>query len=93
MKSYEITIVNHQEVITGHDDESVLEAMRRQSLDPMIHGCYGGGCGRCRIRVVSGLYVVKQKMSSQHISLLDTENDIVLACSIAPQSNICIKLL
>ncbi|MDR1319153.1 MAG: 2Fe-2S iron-sulfur cluster binding domain-containing protein, partial [Treponema sp.] len=35
-------------------DEAVLKAMIRAGKGPLRHGCCGGGCGVCRMKIVSG---------------------------------------
>lgn len=55
----------------------------RQSIDV---GCRGGGCGLCRIRVLSGSYEAKV-MSKAHIGDLERRSNIVLACRIFPTSD------
>jgi ferredoxin len=53
-------------------------------------GCRGGGCGVCKIEVVSGTYVIG-KMSRVHVSLEDEARGIVLACQVRPRSDLVVR--
>ena len=64
-----------------------------QSLHKAVDvGCRGGGCGVCRIRVLSGSYEAKV-MSKTHIGEFERSNNIVLACRIFPTSDMEVKTL
>jgi ferredoxin len=52
-------------------------------------GCRNGGCGVCRVRVLSGR-VRAEKMSARHISPADREAGYALACRIYPESDLVI---
>ncbi len=54
-------------------------------------GCRGGGCGRCRIRIVSGAFDTK-KMSKKCIGDDALKNNITLACRTYPRSDIVFEL-
>ena len=55
-------------------------------------GCRGGGCGVCRIRILSGQYESK-KMSCKHVTGEDRERGIALACRIYPRGELRIEVL
>lgn len=69
-------------------DTPVLEAMKRSGIGPVLYGCFGGGCGVCKMRVLSGDYETVQKMSCVHIA--DSEKHNVLICCIVPRSDLVI---
>jgi ferredoxin len=52
-------------------------------------GCRGGGCGVCRVRVVSGDYTT-MRMSRAHVTEADEEAGIALACRLLPSSDIVV---
>jgi len=60
-------------------------------LEAIPVGCRGGGCGICRIRILTGRYESK-KMSRKHISEDDQARGIVLACRIYPLSELKIEV-
>jgi len=68
-------------------DESVLAAMLRTRCGPIRHGCCGGGCGVCRMRV-AGDYEKVRPMSRAHVSQADEREGIVLLCCIQPRGNL-----
>lgn len=54
-------------------------------------GCRRGGCGICRVRVLSGEFE-HSPMSHAHISNDDLAGGVVLACSIYPLSDLSLRL-
>lgn len=73
-------------------DESVLRAMEQQAQRCVPVGCRGGGCGRCKVRVLSGDYV-RGRMSIGHVSAEAAERGECLACRIYPLSDLLIECL
>ncbi len=74
------------------DGHRVLhEMLLRPSRDIPV-GCRGGGCGVCRVRVVSGRYVTR-RMSRAHISEDDEAAGIVLACRLIPLTDVVVQRL
>jgi ferredoxin len=69
-------------------DESVLAAMRRANSGPIRYGCFGGGCGACKMRIVSGSYAVMKPMSRAHVSIKEELNGFALLCCVCPLSNL-----
>jgi len=69
------------------EDEAVLSAMVRSRSGPVSHGCFGGGCGVCRIKVLEGSYEKVKKMSRAHVSQADESGGIALLCCIQPRSD------
>ncbi|MDR1440007.1 MAG: 2Fe-2S iron-sulfur cluster binding domain-containing protein [Clostridiales bacterium] len=71
-------------------DEYLLNAMIRARAGPVAHGCCGGGCGVCRMRIVSGEWAATKKMSRAHASEQDQKQGIVLICCVQPRSDLVI---
>lgn len=88
MNDYRITDGATGESFLCHPDESLLAAMRRSGKGPIKTGCFGGGCGVCKVRILDGRYQAFKKMSRAHISPEEDEQNIVLACCVKPLSNI-----
>ena len=84
MESYEITVQSTGNTFPCRPDQSVLDAMVKAGLGPYHYGCYGGGCGVCKIQVLSGSYHIFKNMSRAQIPE-GTEADAVLACCIQPR--------
>ncbi len=69
------------------DGQNLLAAFEKSAVDTGVDiGCRGGGCGVCKIRILSGSYR-KRVMSKAHISPQDLANGIVLACRVFPESD------
>lgn len=68
----------------------VLLAMKKQGLQCLPAGCCGGGCGICKVRVLSGTYQTKV-MSRAQVSLSEEQNNIALACRILPNSDLVLE--
>ena len=85
---YNITLPSGETFAFREEDESVLAAMRRANAGPIKSGCFGGGCGICKMRVASGSYRSFKPMSRAHVSEQDRANGIVLLCCIRPTSDL-----
>ncbi|MBL3556387.1 MULTISPECIES: 2Fe-2S iron-sulfur cluster-binding protein [Marinobacter] len=70
--------------------QSVLKAMEQQGLKCVPVGCRGGGCGFCKITVLSGDYECG-KMSKVHVPPESRACGDVLACRIYPLSDLTIE--
>ena len=92
-----IKLVDTQEDFFCREDQHLLQGMQNYQigkavLDTIPVGCRGGGCGVCRIRILSGQFESK-KMSCKHITGEDRERGIALACRIYPRSELSIEVL
>lgn len=72
------------------ESERVLIAMERAGQTGIPVGCRNGGCGICKVRVLTGDYVTG-KMSSVHIGDDDVQNRYALACRVYPRSEMAIE--
>lgn len=70
--------------------QSVLKAMEWQGLKCVPVGCRGGGCGFCKVIVLSGEYECG-KMSRVHVPPEARECGEVLACRIYPLTDLIIE--
>lgn len=75
-----------------HENLSLLQAIEKSRGNVIKVGCRGGGCGLCKVRIVSGEYEVG-KMSAKHILPKDLELGNVLACRCFPRGNIVFKVI
>jgi ferredoxin len=69
--------------------QSLLAASERHRHQPIAVGCRGGGCGICRVRVLSGEYDSKV-MSKAHISDEQKAEGWVLACRVFPKTDMVV---
>ena len=71
---------------------NLLDGMQRLARKGIPLGCRGGGCGVCRVQVLSGCYHC-QRMSREQISESDERIGIALACRLYPDSDLEITVL
>ena len=88
--SYRITEVGSGTSFACADDQSVLQAMEQQHLHCVPVGCRGGGCGLCKVRVLSGEYDCG-RMSARHVPEQARAQGQVLACRLFPRSDLAIE--
>jgi ferredoxin len=89
---YQITIDETGAIYHCDENESLLDGMMRLGAKGIPQGCCGGGCGVCKIEVVTGAYHSKV-MSRQHVTLDEQRNRLALACRVLPQSDLTIRIL
>lgn len=70
-------------------DECLMSSMRRAGF--FKGGCRGGGCGICKVRVVSG-EVSLCRMSREHITPEEEAEGFILACCAKLNSDIVLAL-
>jgi ferredoxin len=92
-----VTVAASGEQFRCGEEQHLLQGMQTFRIgEPLLKvipvGCRGGGCGVCRIRVLSGDYEAR-KMSRKHITEKEQAAGIVLACRIFPRSALEIEVL
>lgn len=70
--------------------ERVLIAMERMGMRSIMVGCRNGGCGICKVRVLSGEFTTG-KMSAAHITDADLKNNYALACQLYPLTDLILE--
>ncbi len=88
----EITIENTGERYRCSHERNLLVAMEQLGRRGIPVGCRNGGCGICKIQILTGDYTTRV-MSRAHISEADEANGIVLACRTFPRSDITLRAL
>ncbi len=89
---FRIEIVETQEIIECLPEETILLAVRKLGKKGIPLGCYGGGCGVCKIHIESGRYEIIGKMSRAHVSVEDEAQGFALACKTKPLSDLRITV-
>ncbi|MBM7456764.1 ferredoxin [Oceanisphaera litoralis] len=74
------------------DQRNLLEGMQRLACKGIPLGCRGGGCGVCRVQVLSGRYHCT-RMSREQVSESDEDAGIALACRLYPKTDLAIAVL
>ncbi|TDG14061.1 2Fe-2S iron-sulfur cluster binding domain-containing protein [Seongchinamella unica] len=92
-----ISLLDSGESFRCKEEQHLLQGMQTFQVGaPLLKvipvGCRGGGCGICRVRVLSGSYEAK-KMSIKHITEEDMVGGIVLACRVYPRDDLEVEVL
>ena len=87
---YTITVKDTGVNFTCAEDEAVLAMMFRNGKGPLRNGCCGGGCGICRMKILSGDWHAFKPMSAAHVSEADIKEGVVLLCCVQPRSDLII---
>ena len=85
---YQITLADSGARFACKDGQNVLAAMEGLGRRGIPVGCRGGGCGICRVQVVSGTRYRTQKMSRAQVSDDDQQAGICLACKLIPEEDL-----
>lgn len=67
-------------------DQSLLKAMELAGKRCIPVGCRGGGCGLCKVQIISGAFDCGP-MSRKHVSETARQCGQVLACRVYPLSD------
>ena len=90
----EIRVRGTDRVVSCGAAEKVLvaieRAFHRSGPLPVRVGCRQGGCGACRVRVLSGRYTTG-KMSREHVTEEEERQGYALACRIHPLGDLEIE--
>lgn len=73
------------------ENESLLAGMRRTGTYLASKGCFGGGCGVCKIRIINGQYHIFKRMSSAHVPPGAEAEGVVLSCCVKPRSDLTVE--
>lgn len=68
------------------EEQNLLAALSPVHHQRIQSGCHGGGCGVCKIKVRAGTYATRC-MSRAHVTALEEEQGITLACRTYPRSD------
>ncbi|MDZ5460096.1 2Fe-2S iron-sulfur cluster binding domain-containing protein [Azohydromonas lata] len=90
--SYRVKILDTGETYSCAVTESALHALARTGKRGIPVGCRGGGCGVCKVAVMSGAYD-KRSMSRAHVSEEDEARQQVLACCIYPRGDLELQVI
>lgn len=89
---HRITIEGSSAEFACRGDQSVLDAMAGRSHAAIAIGCRSGGCGVCRVQVLSGSYELGV-MSIDEVTHECRSKAIVLACRLTPSSDLHLRAL
>lgn len=89
---YRIHIENSGEDYSCASDLSLLRGMEVLGRRGIPVGCRGGGCGVCKVEVLSGDFQTRA-MSRDHVSDDDRACHRLLACRVYPASDLSLKVI
>ena len=89
---HEIFLIDTGERYRCRSDQTVLAGMETLGRRGIPVGCRQGGCGVCKVEVLSGQFTARP-MSQDHVSHEDAQAGRVLACRIYPGSDLNIRVL
>lgn len=89
--NYRITVQESGKSFFCTESQFVLDAMRHSGCGPIHHGCCGGGCGVCKMKVAGGRFEMGKRMSRAHISEQEEASGVVLLCCIQPRSDLVLQ--
>lgn len=90
-KSFRVSVPEVGAEFECRGGEYLLAAMRRAGLFKR-GGCWGGGCGVCKVRIAEGS-VSRAPMSREHVTRDEEEQGFVLACRVKPLSDLVLDNL
>ena len=79
MSAHKVRILETEIEFVAIEGQSVLHEMARLGQKGIPKGCLGGGCGVCKVRVVSGQYHTG-KMSRDQVTESEVTTGYALAC-------------
>jgi ferredoxin len=85
-------LVDTDEVLLCRDGLTLLAGMEVMRGRGVPVGCRGGGCGVCKVKVLSGQYDVLP-MSRSHVSAEGEAAGEALACRLLPRGDLEIRVL
>lgn len=92
VEKFEVFIEDTGEHFACSNARSLLEGMLALNRKGIPLGCRNGGCGVCKVAILSGNYEARV-MSRAHVSEDDERLGQVLACRVRPRSDICLAVL
>jgi ferredoxin len=92
MTHHLVTIEDTGESYRCSEQETLLVGMERLGKRGIPVGCRGGGCGICKIEIVSGSYVTR-RMSRAYVSAEEEAAGRILACRAWPTGNIVLRVV
>jgi ferredoxin len=91
-ESFSILIEETGETFNCRPEQHILSAMASMGKKGIPSGCHGGGCGVCKVRLLSGEYKT-EKMSRAYVSENEEKKGIALACRVFPKSDIHLSVI
>ncbi len=91
-KRFSVLIENTGERFNCSSSQNLLRGMEVLGRKGIPVGCRGGGCGVCKVHILSGEYHT-QRMSRSCLSVEEEAEGIVLACKAFPDSDVTLRVI
>lgn len=88
-----IQIGQSGETYLCREAETLLEGMTRLGRRGIPVGCVNGGCGVCKIGILSGRVRQVGEMSRAHVSIEEEARGVCLACRVTPLEDVVVEVL
>ena len=92
MPQHTILITDSGETFPCAQDQSVLHGMSRLGRKGIPQGCYGGGCGVCKIQILSGRYHTR-KISRDQVTQVEEQVGYTLACRTFAETDLTLRVV
>lgn len=92
-ESYTIRFSETGEIYRCGSAETLLQGMARLGRRGIPAGCLNGGCGVCKVEVSRGCVRKTGAMSRAHVSAQEETQGVVLACRVAPRSDVELRVI
>ncbi|WP_411888108.1 2Fe-2S iron-sulfur cluster-binding protein [Hydrocarboniphaga effusa] len=89
---YQVLIADTSEVVTCSSGQNVLAGMEQLGRKGIPVGCRGGGCGVCKVRVLTGEYETG-RMSRACVNQEEQDEGIALACKLYPKGDLELQVI
>lgn len=90
---FQVTISQTGEQFFCSSKESLLAGMARLGRRGIPAGCLNGGCGVCKVRVLSGRVQKLGPVSRAHVTADEELAGYSLACRLAPQCKLELEVV
>ena len=87
-----VEIVQTGESYACATDENLLKGMLKLGRKGIPAGCVSGGCGVCKVQIISGQVHLCGPVSRAHVSAEDEAQGITLACRVTPVTAIRLEV-
>lgn len=91
-RKHSVLIVDHDLRFQCAADQSLLRGMERVAAKAIPVGCRNGGCGICKIEILSGAYR-RGLMSRACVSAEAAEQGVALACRVFPEGDLTVRVV
>ena len=72
--------------------ESLLQGMIRLGRKGIPVGCVNGGCGVCKVKIISGKTETLGPVSRAHVSAEEEAQGYTLACRVGPTAEVSLEV-